>query len=139
MEFLRKGILTKRQTINGQGQELVMTELNPAHPLVQEALPNYRQQYEEEAARARLGLPDDEELDEDESYADQYDDDEYDGDEEELESETDVVLPGLGVAAAGSEDDEFEPDIDLEDDNRGNLIQPESSRFSRTATRTRPR
>ena len=32
MEFLRKGILTKRQTINGQGQELVMTELNPAHP-----------------------------------------------------------------------------------------------------------
>jgi uncharacterized LabA/DUF88 family protein len=41
MEFLRKGILTKRQTINGQGQELVMTELNPAHPLVQEALPGF--------------------------------------------------------------------------------------------------
>jgi uncharacterized LabA/DUF88 family protein len=41
MEFLRKGVLTKRQTINGQGQELVMTELNPAHPLVQEALPNF--------------------------------------------------------------------------------------------------
>src|SRR5918993_2029888 len=39
MEFLRKGILTKRQTINGQGQELVMTELNPVHPLVQDALP----------------------------------------------------------------------------------------------------
>jgi len=42
MEFLRKGILTKRQTINGQGQELVMTELNPAHPLVQEALPGFQ-------------------------------------------------------------------------------------------------
>jgi uncharacterized LabA/DUF88 family protein len=41
MEFLRKGVLTKRQTINGQGQELVMTELNPAHPLVQEALPGF--------------------------------------------------------------------------------------------------
>ena len=41
MEFLRKGILTKRQTINGQGQELVMTELNSAHPLVQDALPGF--------------------------------------------------------------------------------------------------
>jgi uncharacterized LabA/DUF88 family protein len=41
MEFLRKGILTKRQTINGQGQELVMTELNPTHPLVQEAIPDF--------------------------------------------------------------------------------------------------
>lgn len=38
MEFLRKGILTKRQTINGQGQELVTTELNPEHPLVAKAL-----------------------------------------------------------------------------------------------------
>jgi uncharacterized LabA/DUF88 family protein len=41
MEFLRKGILTKRQTINGQGQELVMTELNAAHPLVQDAVPGF--------------------------------------------------------------------------------------------------
>lgn len=39
MEFIRKGILTKRQTINGQGQELVTTELNPDSPLVKEALP----------------------------------------------------------------------------------------------------
>jgi len=42
MEFLRKGILTKRQTINGQQQELVTTELNFDHPLVQKALPNRR-------------------------------------------------------------------------------------------------
>ncbi|MDQ4100311.1 MAG: hypothetical protein M3121_07410, partial [Chloroflexota bacterium] len=34
-----KGVLSKRQTINGQGQELVTTELNPHHPLVQRALP----------------------------------------------------------------------------------------------------
>ena len=39
MEFLRKGVLSKRQTINGQGQELVTTELNHQHPLVQRALP----------------------------------------------------------------------------------------------------
>lgn len=38
MEFLRKNVLTKRQTINGQGQELVTTELNMEHPLVIRAL-----------------------------------------------------------------------------------------------------
>ena len=38
MEFLRKGVLSKRQTINGQGQELVTTELNMEHPLVQTVL-----------------------------------------------------------------------------------------------------
>lgn len=38
MEFLRKNVLTKRQTINGQGQELVTTELNTEHPLVIRAL-----------------------------------------------------------------------------------------------------
>jgi uncharacterized LabA/DUF88 family protein len=40
MEFLRKGVLTKRQTINGQGQELVTTELNFSHPLVIKTLSN---------------------------------------------------------------------------------------------------
>ncbi len=43
MEFLRKGVLTKRQTINGQGQELVTTELNVVHPLVLRALPDITQ------------------------------------------------------------------------------------------------
>ena len=41
MEFLRKGILTKRQTLNGQNQELVTTELNAEHTLVQQALPGF--------------------------------------------------------------------------------------------------
>jgi uncharacterized LabA/DUF88 family protein len=39
MEFLRKGVLTKRQTINGQGQELVTTEINFGNPLVIKAMP----------------------------------------------------------------------------------------------------
>lgn len=38
MEFLRKRVLVKRQTINGQGNELVTTELNVQHPLVIKAL-----------------------------------------------------------------------------------------------------
>ncbi len=50
MEFLRKGILTKRQTINGQGQELVTTELNFEHPLVLKALPGILDVPDEEQA-----------------------------------------------------------------------------------------
>jgi uncharacterized LabA/DUF88 family protein len=65
MEFLRKGILTKRQTINGQGQELVMTELNPAHPLVQDALPGF------------AGHQLDFDVAEDEFQEDEYEDQEY--------------------------------------------------------------
>lgn len=133
MEFLRKGILTKRQTVNGQGQELVTTELNPAHPLVQEALPHYRQQYEDETAR--LDLPeDDADLDEDELYAEQYDEDEFEGDDGLA---TEATLPGGGTSGNGHDD--YDAELDLDEDNRGNLIQPESSRFARTATRTRPR
>lgn len=90
MEFLRKGILTKRQTINGQGQELVMTELNPNHPLVQEALPGF--------AGHSFAF---------ENGADDYADDDYDDD---------------GCAS----DEEYD-----EEDNRGNLITPGPSRFSR--------
>jgi hypothetical protein len=90
MEFLRKGILTKRQTINGQGQELVMTELNPNHPLVQEALPGFAGHSFEFENGA-------------EDYAaEDYDDDGY------------------------APDEEYD-----EEDNRGNLITPGPSRFSR--------
>jgi uncharacterized LabA/DUF88 family protein len=68
MEFLRKGILTKRQTINGQGQELVMTELNPVHPLVQDALPGFvGHEFEFDAAE------------------DDFDEDEYEADFEPVE------------------------------------------------------
>jgi uncharacterized LabA/DUF88 family protein len=69
MEFLRKGILTKRQTVNGQNQELVTTELNPQHPLVQQALPGYGSGYE--------GIP----VDEDDEYDYEEDDYEYDDDD----------------------------------------------------------
>lgn len=48
MEFLRKNVLTKRQTINGQGQELVTTELNMEHPLVMRALHGDEAEWEAE-------------------------------------------------------------------------------------------
>jgi uncharacterized LabA/DUF88 family protein len=76
MEFLRKGILTKRQTVNGQNQELVTTELNPQHPLVQQSLPGYGSGYE--------GLP----VDEDEEY--EYDEDDYDYDDDDAFEDDDV-------------------------------------------------
>ncbi len=107
MEFLRKGILTKRQTVNGQMQELVTTELNPNHPLVQQALPGYRND-------AYDGLPrDDEEFEEDEEYDDSYDD-EYEDDEEYEEG-----------------DEETEDEVEVED-NLGNVIAP-PARVRRTA------
>lgn len=91
MEFLRKGILTKRQTVNGQNQELVTTELNPQHPLVQQSLPGYGTGYE--------GLPVDEddeyEYDEDDDY-DYDDDDAFEDDESEqggADAEVDAVDP----------------------------------------------
>jgi uncharacterized LabA/DUF88 family protein len=89
MEFLRKGILTKRQTINGQGQELVMTELNPVHPLVQDALPGFAgHQFAFDGAE------------------DEFDEDDY--------------------------EDDYGPVPAFEDveDNRGNLIAPDESRFA---------
>lgn len=73
MEFLRKGILTKRQTVNGQNQELVTTELNPNHPMVREALP-------EMAARVAPWSPG-----EDEDDFDEYEDE--DGDYDDYEDE----------------------------------------------------
>jgi uncharacterized LabA/DUF88 family protein len=74
MEFLRKGILTKRQTVNGQNQELVTTELNPNHPMVQEALPELAARY----APWSPGENDEDEFDE-------YEDDDYDEFEEEAQ------------------------------------------------------
>ncbi|MGI9252454.1 MAG: NYN domain-containing protein, partial [Thermomicrobiales bacterium] len=70
MEFLRKGVLTKRQTVNGQGQELVTTELNYGSPLVREALPD-------RPASQYGGLAlDDDEYDYEDQYGDE--DDAYD-------------------------------------------------------------
>ena len=81
MEFLRKGVLTKRQTINGQGQELVMTELNPAHPLVQEALPGFSgHQFDFE-------VPGDDDYDDE--YEDEFEHEDEDEDEEDYADEED--------------------------------------------------
>jgi uncharacterized LabA/DUF88 family protein len=89
MEFLRKGILTKRQTINGQGQELVMTELSPAHPLVQEALPGFTGHvFDFDARRDEFAG----------EYGEYESDDDYDDDEDEDEDEEDnrgnLIAPG---------------------------------------------
>jgi len=101
MEFLRKGILTKRQTVNGQMQELVTTELNPNHPLVQQAIPGYQND-------AYDGLPrDDEEYEDDEEFEEGYED-EYEDDEEFEEGEEEI------------EDEEEEVE-----DNVGNVIVPQ--------------
>lgn len=87
MEFLRKGILTKRQTVNGQNQELVTTELNPQHPLVQQALPGYGSGYE--------GLP----VDEDDEY--EYDEDDYDYDDDDaFEDEEQAGIDGVAEVEA---------------------------------------
>lgn len=80
MEFLRKGILTKRPCINGQGQELVTTELNFDHPLVLDALP-------------------DEETDDPER-----DDDEYENDEFATHDEDDSPSQHNGSEPWSSED-----------------------------------
>ncbi|MGH2535342.1 MAG: NYN domain-containing protein [Thermomicrobiales bacterium] len=74
MEFLRKGVLAKRQTVNGQNQELVTTELNPDHPLVQQALPGYK----------RNGLPVD---DDEEEFEDDFDDEAYADEDDEAEGD----------------------------------------------------
>ncbi len=84
MEFLRKGILTKRQTINGQGQELVTTELNPLNPLVQEVLPGYRSP-----------VPVLQRLDDDASDDDEIDDSAED--DEDIDAE-------VGIVAADEDD-----------------------------------
>ena len=116
MEFLRKGILTKRQTVNGQGQELVTTEINPAHPLVQEAMPGYRRPTID-------GLPQDEEDEYDDEYEDEYEDDEYEEDDE-------YVAEGEGEGEPV--DDEAEDDEPDDEDNRGNIVIPGEERAARS-------
>ena len=123
MEFLRKGILTKRQTVNGQGQELVTTELNPAHPLVQDALPGYVA-----TPLAGFGMPrSDVEADayeDDDEYDDEYEAEAEEGDEEE------ALVPAAAASDGGyvygDEDEELDPE-----DNRGNLIAPGETRAFR--------
>ena len=113
MEFLRKGVLTKRQTINGQGQELVTTELNPAHPLVQDALPGYGRK------PAIEGLPQD-----DDEY-DDYDEDEEEPDLEAVADEDDEPYEDDDPADLdGDYADDYEDEDEEEEDNRGNVLPP---------------
>lgn len=92
MEFLRKGILTKRQTINGQNQELVTTELNPNHPLVQQALPGYgRDDYQGLAEDDFLGGLDDDGFDEADGFEDSIEDD---AEQDDVMHSKESALPG---------------------------------------------
>jgi len=103
MEFLRKGILTKRPTINGQNQELITTELNPDHPLVQKALPGFvGPAREPREAPADTFYEDDEEFDEEE-----YDED----DEFEDDNVGNRRDPGEQLQEADDEEDE---EVDLQ-------------------------
>lgn len=81
MEFLRKRVLIKRQTINGQGNELVTTELNMDHPLVIEA----------------LGVEDDDDDDVDDSWNEnqlENDDEYYDDDDHDSTDDDDIPTSG---------------------------------------------
>ncbi len=127
MEFLRKGVLTKRPTINGQGQELVTTELNISHPLVQETLgisplpPEYEAEaeYDEyseaepEPAGATYGQdayragP---------QYADPYDDDPRPLLTDQPARDGDQPANGYANPVAYTDDDEYGDDYDEEED-----------------------
>ena len=138
MEFLRKGILTKRQTINGQGQELVTTEINISHPLVREAIPGYlnpsydglpREDDEEDGyglngylANTETGMETEPNLETADDY--DYDEEEEEEDDEEAEESTPVLAE--------------EPPLPLDpEDNRGNLLRPGEARLRRAPTASR--
>jgi uncharacterized LabA/DUF88 family protein len=101
MEFLRKGILTKRPTINGQNQELITTELNPDHPLVQKAIPGFvgpPRVYKEVPVEAIY--PDD-----DDDYDDEFDD--------EIDNIGNRIDPAERLAVVDDDEDE-EDEIDVQ-------------------------
>ncbi len=104
MEFLRKGILTKRPCVNGQGQELVTTELNFDHPMVRETLPHRLE------AMAAQSPSDGVAGEDDETFYDDYEDGE-DGD-----------LPFGGEVSAGADEGQATASIhqvDEDDDEDG--------------------
>ncbi len=113
MEFLRKGILTKRPTINGQNQELITTELNPDHPLVQKALPNYA------SPNGRQAAEDEEYYDADEDYDDEY---------PAADEQGNYVAQGQSPSVDDQEyEDEFEDEYD-EEEEEAEPPQPLTSR-----------
>ena len=111
MEFLRKRVLVKRQTINGQGNELVTTELNLQHPLVIKSLD-------------LADLDDAEDEDEEDDYRaedeDIEDDDVDDGEDVEWEASED-----------GEDDEEgWSDDDDIVDEPQPPNLENRSARSS---------
>ncbi|HYH13344.1 MAG TPA: NYN domain-containing protein [Thermomicrobiales bacterium] len=97
MEFLRKRVLVKRQTINGQGNELVTTELNMEHPLVREAL----------------------RLDEDDGEDDyELEDDAYTGDERETDGYDDEYADDREDQERWGDEDDYDESQPPNLDNR---------------------
>lgn len=88
MEFLRKRVLVKRQTINGQGNELVTTELNTEHPLVREAL-----DLEDAVVDESEEADDEPYTDDDDEFDDYYEDDTDVREEWESDDELDEPQP----------------------------------------------
>lgn len=131
MEFLRKGVLTKRPTINGQGQELVTTELNISHPLVQQTLgisplpPEYEgeEEYDEyseaepEPVEAPYGQDD---YRAGPQYANQYDDDPRPLLTDQPGRDGNQPTNGYANPVAYSDDDDYDDDdYDEEEDETG--------------------
>ncbi len=137
MEFLRKGVLTKRPTINGQGQELVTTELNISHPLVQETLgispepPDYGPdaEYEEYIEAEASDYPEDASYGQDAyragpQYANQYDEPPRPAGDQ----------PRSEGAAAGN-DDEYGDDEEDDEEDEANEPASNSPVYAATGDR----
>ena len=113
MEFLRKGVLTKRPTINGQGQELVTTELNISHPLVQQTLGiSPDDEYDEYIAAEARAYPEDATIGQDAyragpEYANQY---------QEPQRPGPAVAERDGEPEAYGDEDQYDDDYDDEED-----------------------
>ena len=112
MEFLRKRVLVKRQTINGQGNELVTTELNTEHPLVREA----------------LGLDDEDDVDEEEwdDEVEGFDDDSVE--DHEVEPQVAEDEAAYDDEAEDDEDEAWEDEEEILDEPQPPDLENRSAR-----------
>ena len=142
MEFLRKGVLTKRPTINGQGQELVTTELNISHPLVQETLgisplpPDYETEAEYDEYSEAAPEPTSASYGKDAyragpQYANQYDDDPRPLLADQTGRDGSQPANGYGEASAYTDDDDYgDDDYDEEEDEASEADPAGSSGYA---------